>query len=245
MTIDEAPFVYCDTETTGLGDDAQLLEIAAHAIQGERRFATLVRPTIPIPADASALHHIVDADVADAPSREEALYALQTWLLPDDVIVCHNVDFDQRFLPEIADRKWLCSLRLARHLLPDLTSHKNAALWYHFGGEKIEDRLHGAVADIAVTRFVFENLLRLYRNFAREHALGDPARIAKAEQIDTLIAFSARPYILKFMPFGKHRGVSMDAVPVSYFRWALEGGMPDLDADLRFNFERQLKRRAA
>lgn len=246
MTIADTPFVLVDTETTGTEDDAELLEIAAHCMAGEMQFSTYVMPLRPIPPQASAIHHIVDGDVVGAPGRDLALEQLERFVPADGVVVAHHAAFDRRMLaPALADRPWCCTMRLARHLLPDAPAYGNAALWYYLGGHKITDVLHGATTDLVVTRFVFEQLLRRYREFARERAAGDAERIAKSEQVETLVAFADRPYTMRTMPFGKHRGVPMDRVPQSYFRWALDGGMPDLDDDLRYNFEKQLRRNGA
>lgn len=244
MTIGEAAFVLVDTETTGVEDDAEIVEVAAHAIQGETSFETFVRPSRPIPPTASAIHHIVDTDVADVPEREAALGDLAEFLPGECVLVAHNADFDRKRLsPEFADRGWLCSMRLARHLVPDAPGFGNAALWYYLGGPKIDFAMHRASADLVVTRFVFEQLLVRYRVFAAEQCAGDAQRLAKSEQIETLLAFAEKPYLLKTMPFGKHRGQPLEAIDPGYFRWALGGGMQDLDADLRWNFQRQLKLR--
>jgi exodeoxyribonuclease X len=244
VTIDEAALVLIDSETTGVEDDAEIVEVAAYAIQGETRFETFVRPSRPIPPTASAIHHIVDADVADAPSRDAALADLAAFLPSGSVLVAHNADYDRKRLsPEFADRPWLCTMRLARHLVPDAPGFGNAALWYYLGGPKISFEMHRASADLVVTRFVLEQLLARYRAFAIERSAGDAERLAKSEQIETLLAFVEKPYLLKTMPFGKHRGQPLEAIDPGYFRWALGGGMQDLDNDLRWNFQRQLKLR--
>lgn len=60
-----------DTETTGLGDDAEVIEVSVIDARGEVLLDTLVRPSGQIPAEASAIHGITDADVATAPTWAE------------------------------------------------------------------------------------------------------------------------------------------------------------------------------
>jgi DNA polymerase-3 subunit epsilon len=60
--------VYLDTETTGIGPDARICDIAIVSQTGKPLLDTLVNPGVPIPAGASAVHGITDAMVADAPS---------------------------------------------------------------------------------------------------------------------------------------------------------------------------------
>ena len=61
-------FVILDTETTGLYSPARIVEISCIDREGNVLVDSLVNPGIPIPADASAIHGISDADVADRPS---------------------------------------------------------------------------------------------------------------------------------------------------------------------------------
>ena len=56
-----------DTETTGLGDDAEIVEIAVVDSQGSIVFDSLVKPSRPIPREASDIHGITNAAVAGAP----------------------------------------------------------------------------------------------------------------------------------------------------------------------------------
>ena len=67
-----------DIETTGT-DPANdtIIEIASVDLLRDgtitNRMSTLVRPGIPVPPESSAVHHLIDADVADAPHLDEVL----------------------------------------------------------------------------------------------------------------------------------------------------------------------------
>lgn len=72
-------FVAVDIETTGLDDDAGLVEVAAVKFtEGEETsfFASRVNPGKPIPAAASKVHGITDDDVAGAPPPADVLREL-------------------------------------------------------------------------------------------------------------------------------------------------------------------------
>ena len=60
-----------DTETTGLGDDAEVVELAVIDCAGAVLLDTLVRPSGPVPAEAAAIHGITDAMLAGAPTWSE------------------------------------------------------------------------------------------------------------------------------------------------------------------------------
>jgi DNA polymerase-3 subunit epsilon len=56
-TVDDRYSVVLDTETTGLGHDAEIIEIAIIcAFSGKTFINTLVKPRNPIPPSATAIH---------------------------------------------------------------------------------------------------------------------------------------------------------------------------------------------
>ena len=79
-----------DTETTGLGDDARIVDIGVvDAATGIVLLSTLVNPGRPIPAEATAVHHIADADVVDAPSWGQVLSDLEATLGFREIVAYH------------------------------------------------------------------------------------------------------------------------------------------------------------
>ena len=91
-----------DTETTGFNpsEGHALVEVAtvvvADATIGET-WSSLVRPGRAIPADASAVHGITDAMVADAPLAAPVATELRR-RCGDLPLVFHNAPFDLPFL---------------------------------------------------------------------------------------------------------------------------------------------------
>ncbi len=71
----ERPLVFFDLEATGVAPlDDRIVDVALikRLPDGtEQAFCSYVNPGIPIPAEASAIHHITDAMVKDAPSFRE------------------------------------------------------------------------------------------------------------------------------------------------------------------------------
>ena len=97
-----AGYAVFDCETTGT--DPERDEIVSFALvlldpDGDEtgRFGSLVRPSCPIPEEASAIHGIRDADVADAPTFAELAGRLLE-LLGGRVFVAHNASFDLTML---------------------------------------------------------------------------------------------------------------------------------------------------
>jgi DNA polymerase III epsilon subunit family exonuclease len=132
-------FVVLDFETTGLSPRrGEILETGAVRVEGGRVVATLdalSRPSRPIPARASEVHGITEADVAACPPFREVLPALVEFLA-DAVLVAHHARFDTSFLaaalrregrPPLTNHVW-CTVRLSRRLFPELERHDLGSL---------------------------------------------------------------------------------------------------------------------
>lgn len=93
--------VVLDVETTGLGDDAEVIEVSVSDLDGNIILESLVRPTRPIPAEATAIHGITDEDVANAPTWAEVHddFCLVTAGVP---VVIYNANYDVRVLAQTA-----------------------------------------------------------------------------------------------------------------------------------------------
>ena len=110
--------LYLDTETTGLGGTAEVVEIAVVDQNGAIVFETLIRPTGSIPPEVSVIHGIVDADVARAPSWRE-IHDVLCDLLESRPVIVYNAAFDRRLIGQSCDRhglpapivSWECAMR--------------------------------------------------------------------------------------------------------------------------------------
>jgi exodeoxyribonuclease X len=240
VKLADATFVVIDTESTGLdfaGGD-RVVEVAASlfclaSARPAVEFRALVNPERPIPPEASAIHHLVDRDVADAPTMVEVEPELLAFI-GDAVVVAHHAEHDRAFLPCLEARPWICTERLAHHLWPQAPQFKNQTLRYWLGLE-VDVRgqaPHRAGADVIVTEQVFRRELEAYL------AAGNP------DDVELLVEFAARPYVLERMPFGKHRDDPIEAVPTSYMLWCLKN-VDGLSSDMRHTFERHLALRDA
>ena len=91
-----------DTETTGLGSRDEVIEIGIVAGCGATILHSLVRPTLPIPADATAIHGIGNEDVAGAPTMEE-IGPLAVKVMEGRFVATYNGGFDFRLLRQSFD----------------------------------------------------------------------------------------------------------------------------------------------
>ena len=57
------------------------------------------------------------------------------------------------------------------------------------------------------------------------------------DTVAKMIELSSKPVLYRKMPFGKHKGLRMEEVPLDYLQW-LSG--TDLEEDLRYTIEQYL-----
>ena len=144
IQLTEAEYVVVDLETTGgRPGPGAIIEVGAYRMRGQRlidSFQSLVRPGSVIPRFITRLTSINNEMVATAPSIERVLTAFRSFL-GDAVMVAHNAAFDFAFLDFEFRRLFgiglrnpvLCTLRLARRLLPSLRRRGLDSLAEHFG----------------------------------------------------------------------------------------------------------------
>jgi DNA polymerase-3 subunit epsilon len=91
--------LYLDTETTGLRDLDEIVEISILDHDGGVLFDSLVRPTCRIPADAIAIHGITDDMVRDAPRWIDIWPEVEAVLRGREIAI-YNADFDIRMVQQ-------------------------------------------------------------------------------------------------------------------------------------------------
>ena len=223
-------FVVLDTETTGVDLEDRPVEIALVRVASGERFSSLINPQRSIPPTASAIHGLIDEDVEDAPTLAMIEPEIVDFI-GAACLVAHNAAFDRSMLPYLAGHRWLCSLRLARHLWPEAPAYGNQVLryWMRLRVDTAGLAPHRALADALVTAAVFAAERAAYRErFGSDDAV-------------RLIAFAESPIYTDVLHFGKaHYGKRFEEVPLDYFRWMLRE-VEDLDRDLRASIEKHLK----
>lgn len=89
--------VYFDTETTGLGPNAEIVDIAIVDRDGKLLFQSLVKPVYPIEAKAAEITGISDETVKNSPSILDVLSTIRS-TFRGRVVGAYNADFDFRLL---------------------------------------------------------------------------------------------------------------------------------------------------
>lgn len=227
-----------DLETTGNEPPAGVCEIGwcdltregDAWIVGEPQ-SLLVDPGHPIPPQTSAVHHLVDADVAGCANLVDAsrtVFFDEARTRADHLVcVAHNARFESQWLTSeiTGEAHWICTYKAALRLFPCAPDHKSGTLRYWLKPTELErdraDPAHRAGPDAYVTAFLLREML------------------AKTT-LDDLVLISAQPALLPRCTFGKHRGTSWKDVPSDYLSWVLRQQM---DEDVLFTAQHELRLR--
>lgn len=93
--------IIIDTETTGLDDAAQIVEVAVMDTNGNVILSTLVKPTCIIPVHVSNIHGITDHAVRFAPTIRHVIGLLRE-IANNRRVIIYNSPFDLRMLRQSA-----------------------------------------------------------------------------------------------------------------------------------------------
>lgn len=211
--------IFFDTETTGNTENDFLIQIA-YKINNES-FSSLYKPEIKIPPEASAVHHITNKMVADKPTFKESTDQIIIKKLFEDkdaVVVAHNATFDLMIIKkeDIKPNKFICTLRVARHLDTEVKIDKYNLQYLRYLLEiEIDATAHDALGDVLVLEQLFE---RLKKKIIEEEKLNED------EAIEKMIEISSHPSLLRAFNFGKHTGKKIEEVlqvDRGYLQWLL------------------------
>ena len=172
--LDALTYVVVDVETTGgsPGGGDRITEFGAVTVAGGQIvdvFETLVNPERTIPAQVSRLTRITWDMVRRAPTIRDVAARIAD-VLRGHVFVAHNAAFDWRFVStelsrfggqQLAGEK-LCTVKLARAVVPNIKRRSLDSLSYYYGIEN--HARHRAGGDALATAKVLLRLLSAARD---------------------------------------------------------------------------------
>lgn len=166
--IQNQTYVVYDFETTGIDSSKdEIIEIGALKIVNgvfSEVFSTLVKPKIPIPAEASKVNRITDDMVANCYSIEQVIRDFYLFCKDCQMVGYNNRMFDSLFLTKAGklvgidfDNEQIDAFVLAKEKLKGLKNYKLATVSKYLDVNLID--AHRALNDVIATAEVF---LKLY-----------------------------------------------------------------------------------
>lgn len=211
--------IFFDTETTGNTEKDFLVQLAYKS--RDKKFNQLYKPEIKIPPEASAVHHITNKMVAGKPAFKDTNESKEIKALFEDensVVIAHNAPFDLEVMKKenIFPKKFICTLRLARHLDPEEKIAKyNLQYLRYLLDIEIKATAHDALGDVLVLEKLFERL---------KNKMMEAENLNEEEVLERMIEISSRPSLLHTFKFGKYNGKKLEEVIQTdrgYLEWLL------------------------
>ena len=235
------PMVFFDLETTGINISTdRIVEISIVKVMPDgsidrgQAFTKRINPTIPIPAEATAVHHITNEDVAACPTFKQIAENLKKYIEGCDFCGFNSNRFD---LPLLAEEFLRAGVdvdffKKAKYVDVQNIFHKKEertlVAAYRFYCDKDLEGAHSAAADTMATYEVLCSQLDKYDDLENSvEYLSEFSTRSKTADFAGRIDYNDKNE--EVFAFGKHKGLSVEEVfrkEPSYYNWIVEGDFP-------------------
>ena len=226
--------VFFDTETTSK-TNGRLVQLAVgFDATGGQIIEMFFKPAAEIEIDAMEVHHITEERVKDClpvdPEKLKPYFAGRT-------AVAHNAPFDVAVMARegITVGEYIDTLKVAQHLLPELSSHRLQYLRYALKltvGESAT--AHDAGGDVEVLIALFKHL---------KHTVMALFLLDEDGAVEKMVELTSKKVLMKKLPFGKFKDqLFSDVVKTvagrDYFVWLMR--QPDISDSIKDTIEHHL-----
>lgn len=246
------PLVFFDLETTGVNvTHDRIIEISYIKVypNGKEEEKTLrLNPEMPIPAEATAIHHITDDDVRDKPTFKDVAKDLDKVFEGCDIAGFNSNKFDIPLLVEeflraginfdVSKRKFI-DIQTIFHKMEQRTL---VAAYKFYCGKNLEEA-HSANADTRATYEVLKAQLDRYGNLEN-----DVDFLSKFSSQNRNVDLAGRIILnaddKEIFNFGKYKGQLVTEVlrrDPGYFSWILQGDFPQNTKNVLINIKLRMK----
>lgn len=228
------PIIFFDLETTGTNIQTdRIVEISLVKLMPNGSFTSKTRrinPEMPIPAEASAIHHITDEDVAGEPTFRQIAASLASQLSGCDIAGFNSNRFDIPLLDQEFHRAGMdFDFSKAKFIDVQTIYHKKeprtliAAYRYYCGKDLTE--AHSALADTTATMEVLLAQLEKYDDLPCE--VGPLSEYAcNNRNVDLMGRLVFDDQGREIINFGKYKGKLAEEVlsrDPGYYSWIMGG----------------------
>ncbi len=231
------PLVIIDLETTGVSIASdRIVEISALKVMpsGAEEWLTMrLNPGIPISPEATRIHGITDADVANEPHFKDVAKRIAAFLEGCDLAGFNSMKFDIPILCEEFLRVNV-DFNPARHRYVDVQviyhkkEQRTLGAAFKFYCERELENAHSAQADAAATYEILKAQLDRYPDLENDiEKLSSFSAFNNNADLAGRIVFSEQG--VEVFNFGKHKGKPVEQVlkeEPSYYSWMMNGDFP-------------------
>lgn len=228
------PIIFFDLETTGVNItrdkivEISYIKVYPNGIEEERTIR--VNPSCHIPEEATAVHHITDEDVKDAPTFAQIAKDLQRVFEGCDIAGFNSNRFDVPLLAEeflnagimidLSKRKFV-DVQTIFHKMEQRT----LVAAYKFYCDKDLTDAHSASADTRATYEVLKAQLDRYSDLKNdiEYLSGFSSQKKNVDLMGRIVYNEKQQEVFNF---GKYKGIPVEEVlckDLGYYSWVMQG----------------------
>jgi DNA polymerase-3 subunit epsilon len=236
------PIVFFDLETTGTNVSRdRIVEISMIKVNpdgSEEVVSKRLNPEMPIPASSTAIHHITDEDVKDAPTFKAVASKLMQFFDDCDIAGFNSNKFDVPLLSEeflraglkfdVMSRKFIDVQNIFHAMEP-----RTLIAAYRFYCGKDLEAAHSAEADTRATYEVLMSQLDKYETLKND--VDYLSSFSKTQNIDLAGRIARNENGEAVFNFGKYKGKTVESVlrkDVGYYSWMMQGDFPQNTKDV-------------
>ena len=241
-----AKYILFDTETTGNQDEDRIIQVGAMIVDSKGKievFDELCSTVLPIKIEAMTVHGITPDLIEGKGTFVETNFykTLQSLNTQENYLIAHNMPFDMGMMQKEgfeSNLKIIDTLRVAKHLLKDSSSHALQYLRYSLELYKVEKeeaakhnitiKAHDAIGDVLVMKLLLSKLVALTKE-----AFPGLNPMVKMEEL------TQTPIFIETFKFGKYKGQKIEEVcdkDMGYINWMMD--KMDLDVDMKYTLDK-------
>lgn len=241
------PLIFFDLETTGTDTvHDRIVEIAYLKVypNGKQEMKTRrINPGMPIPAEATAIHHISDEDVKDSPTFKQIAKSLADQMEGCDLAGFNSSRFDipllvEEFLRAGVDIDFSKRKMIDVQVIFHKMEQRTLSAAYKFYCNKELEEAHSAEADTLATYEVLKGQLDKYPELENNMEALAAEFSAHNNNVDLAGRIIKNENGVEIFNFGKHKGKPVAEVlknEPSFYAWMM-------DADFPLNTKQELTR---
>lgn len=250
----ERPLIFFDLETTGTNPtrdrivEISLIKVFPDGREEER--TRRINPGIPIPPEATSVHHITDEMVANEPRFEQIAESLNDVFEDCDIAGYNSNKFDVPVLMEEFARAGIKFETSNRHFVDvqniffAMEPRTLVAAYKFYCGKTLEDA-HSANADTRATYEVLKSQLDRYESLQND--IESLASFSRTKHLDLAGRITRNEQGEPIFNFGKYKGVTVKSIITDkdpgYYNWIMQGDFAQNTKDvltrLKYRFSTQ------
>lgn len=182
LLVPGTKLIIFDTETTGLGKDAKIIQFSGiryiidtnFRFQEEKVIDIYINPEMPLPEKIKEITGLNDEILSIYPNEMSEVQRIKEFLLKGDVFAAYNSPFDMRMLEQMSERtKCLLPQRPVLDVLElvrdqfvnntELENHKLQTITEYLFPD-LNFQFHSAIQDVKATEKIISKLIPIYLN---------------------------------------------------------------------------------